>query len=147
MASGPLDRRTGFLLHRLGLSVEQAIEAVLQPRGVRPREFRVLTIIAASGAGSQADLARASGLDRTTMVAVIDRLEASGWVRRVRDPADRRRQAVLLTAEGESLLLKATAALDAAEDDYLSPLSAAERTSLNGLLNRLHDVHDPHCLS
>ncbi|WP_017588830.1 MarR family winged helix-turn-helix transcriptional regulator [Nocardiopsis ganjiahuensis] len=128
---------TGYLLHRLGNDTTRVIERALEPTGLRAREVRVLGFLSGEPL-SQSALCEISGLDRTTMVAVVDRLEERGLAERRRDPADRRRQAVTRTAGGERTFRKAADLLLSAEDDYLAPLDEGERETLRLLLRRLY---------
>ena len=64
-------------------------------------------------------------------------LEADGLLVRVRDPHDRRRHIVTLTAMGRSRLTRAWQAAEAAEAELLAPLSDHEREQLRGMLERL----------
>ena len=72
---------------------------------------------------SQQEVARRLGVDRTTMVVLIDELESKGLVRRQRDPDDRRKNVVALTEAGRTTLRAASRASDEAERRYLGPLS------------------------
>ncbi|MFC0865710.1 MarR family winged helix-turn-helix transcriptional regulator [Sphaerimonospora cavernae] len=113
-------------------------ESAMEPFGLRSKDFVVLMAVDALGPQSQQQLARAHDIDRTTMVSVVDGLERLGLVRRSRDPDDRRKYAVALTAEGQSLLRhKLEPAMLAALDDFLSPLTPDEREQFNRLLWRL----------
>ncbi len=77
------------------------------------------------------------------MVALIDELEEAGLVRRQRDPADRRKNVVVLTAAGRATLVTATTASEAAERQFLGPLppaqAAALRAALQAVAFRPHD--------
>src|SRR6266545_4600837 len=68
-------------------------------------------------------------VDRTTMVAVLDELEAKGLVARRPHPEDRRRNIVELTGKGQETLGAATRAYRDAERRFLAPLGdgGAER--------------------
>ncbi|MBE1457282.1 DNA-binding MarR family transcriptional regulator [Nocardiopsis terrae] len=76
---------------------------------------------------------------------MVDRLEERGLAERRRDPADRRRQAVTRTPDGERTFEEAAAPLMRAEDDYLAPLDATEREPLRLLLRRLYLSRTPDC--
>ena len=56
---------------------------------------------------------------------------------RERDPDDRRRNSVTMTAAGAQALLRFDAAIADAQDAMLASLSAAERDQLIGLLEQL----------
>jgi DNA-binding MarR family transcriptional regulator len=78
-------------------------------------------------------------IDRTAMVYLIDELEGSGLVQRVRNPADRRAFSINLTAKGRTVQRKGADALANARDQLLAPLDLPERDQLNFLLSRVID--------
>ena len=75
-------------------AVDEAASAVL---GINRTDGKVLDILDQFGRMSAGDLARNSGLTTGAVTAVIDRLERSGYVRRLADPGDRRRVLVDVT--------------------------------------------------
>lgn len=142
--AGPFAESAGFLLHRLGVGVDRVVERTLEPLGLRARELRVLAFVGA-GPASQAELVALSGLDRTTMVAVVDRLEELGLVERRADPSDRRKRAVALTAPGASRLAEAARRLGEAEAEFFAPLTPRQQSELHALLGKLFAVRRPEC--
>lgn len=81
---------------------------------------------------------------RSDLVAVINELAERGLVERTPDPADRRRNVITLTAGGRRPAppaRKLEQLLAAAQEELLSPLSAAEREQLVGLLGHLVAPH------
>ncbi|MEU1883134.1 MarR family transcriptional regulator [Streptosporangium sp. NPDC020072] len=131
---------TGYLLLRLGGLVRDRVEDELRRWGITGKELRVMSL-AGDREASQRDLCGLSGLDRTTMVAVIDKLERLGYARRARSAADRRKQLVLLTEEGRQAVEEAVTRMTEVEADFLSPLDPAERELLNEMVARLYTVH------
>ena len=83
------------LLHR---AEQLAAERFAQLVGgaVTLRQFAVLAAIAESPGLSQSDLARATGVDRSTLADLMARMEKRGWVMRTPSSADGRAYAVLL---------------------------------------------------
>jgi DNA-binding MarR family transcriptional regulator len=75
-------------------------------------------------------------LDPNNCVLLLNEMESAGHVRRVRDPADRRRHIVEMTSGGREALAASDAALNTVEDEVLGPLDAAEREALRTLLSR-----------
>jgi DNA-binding MarR family transcriptional regulator len=71
---------------------------------VTPGLFGVLVIIEANPDLKQSELARATHLDRSTVVTIIDNLERRGLVERRASPNDRRSNAIRLTEAGSTLL-------------------------------------------
>ncbi|GGL92425.1 hypothetical protein GCM10010129_40190 [Streptomyces fumigatiscleroticus] len=140
--SGLIARRLGYLVKHAYLDVSAFLDDALAPFGVHPRELGVLSVIAADGAErSQNELASAIGVDRTTMVAVIDDLEGRGLVERHRSPRDRRRNVVTLTQAGATLLRDADQARLEAEKAYLAPLGEDAARALADALRTLHRAH------
>ena len=109
----------------------------LAQEGVGRQHFAVLTSLAEQGAASQAALGRRLWIDRSDLHALMTELEQDGLIARVRDPEDRRRNIVTLTAAGKALLRRLDKRVDAAQTGLLEPLSAAERRQLIRLLERV----------
>ena len=82
-------RQVGSLLQLLGQLAAERI-------GVNVTDLNCLNIVALTGPMTAGDLARATGLTTASITGVIDRLEDGGYVRRERDPGDRRRVIVTL---------------------------------------------------
>ncbi|MDH3739817.1 MAG: MarR family transcriptional regulator, partial [Alphaproteobacteria bacterium] len=85
-------------------------------------------------------LARALGIDGSTMVAMIDRLEEKGWIERQRSTVDRRTHALHLTEAGTDLLAQLTPLVEAHEAELARDLSAEEKTKLLELLAKIARV-------
>jgi DNA-binding MarR family transcriptional regulator len=104
-----------------------------------PGQFGVLTLIGANPGLTQSALARAVGIERSTMVAVIDGLEDRGFVERRPSPVDRRSYALVLSPPGEALLADLKVRVQAHDDKATANLDAAEKATLMALLRRLAD--------
>ncbi|HSK41273.1 MAG TPA: MarR family transcriptional regulator, partial [Arenibaculum sp.] len=72
--------------------------------------------------------------DRSTMVAVIDRLENRGWVVRAPSPSDRRSYALELSPKGESLVAELIPRVREHERMMLRNLSTQEQQALLDML-------------
>ena len=148
-ARGPFPRELlaspGFLLARVGFAIKaQSIDEFAE-LGLAPQHFGALAVLGEGARETQATIADALRMDRSQMVGVLDELEKRGLVERKRDPHDRRRQAVSLTAAGEKALVELRATVKRVEDEFLAPLSPADRQTLHDLLLRLAVHHDPRC--
>jgi DNA-binding MarR family transcriptional regulator len=108
---------------------------------VTPGLFGVLVIIEANPDLKQSDLARATHLDRSTVVTVIDNLERRGLVERRAALNDRRSNAIRLTAEGTALLRKLKREVNQHEKRLLQNFSDAEREQFFGLLQKVFPEH------
>ncbi|SDU92578.1 DNA-binding transcriptional regulator, MarR family [Microlunatus sagamiharensis] len=135
---GPgLSTRLTYLFKRALLDLEELHRDQLATSGVNARELGVLLLLDGREPESQQQLAGHLGIDRTSMVGLIDSLEGKGLVERRADTDDRRRNVVVLTADGVSTLRHATAASDEAERRLLSGLDDAESQQLRALLVRI----------
>jgi DNA-binding MarR family transcriptional regulator len=143
-AADAVSSTTGYLLLKLAALAEARMEQTLRPFRLRGRTLRVLAFVD-GGEVSQRDLCRQTGLDRTTMVAVIDELERDGYVWRDRSASDRRKQVIRITDDGRRALGEALAAVRRAEEDFLAPLDPDGRRRLHGVLSALYAAHDPRC--
>ncbi|GAB1689226.1 MarR family winged helix-turn-helix transcriptional regulator [Krasilnikovia sp. M28-CT-15] len=130
-----LASRTGYVLIKLGEEALAAAERALAPLGLRAKHVNVLTLIETHRL-SQQQLSTGIGLDRTTMVGLVDDLEAGGYATRERDPDDRRRYVVSPTTAGIAALRAAEKVLDEVEAAVFAGLSTAERRTLHQLATR-----------
>jgi DNA-binding MarR family transcriptional regulator len=135
--SPALAARLGFLLKHSQLRLRALHEPALAPLDLDGRQFAVLDLVAAEGPRSQQQLGERMRVDRTTMVSLIDQLERKGLVERRRREADRRAYDVRVTEAGERVLEEARGAIEAAEREFLAPLSADDAQRLRELLGRL----------
>src|ERR1044071_6647891 len=93
-------RRLGYPLKHAQLRLAELAEPHYAELGVTGRQLALLTLFADGPARSQQDGAAQLGIDRTTMVALVDELEEKGLVRRAVAPGDRRKRLVRLTERG-----------------------------------------------
>lgn len=126
-----------FVLSTLALSVTQTLDDALAPLGLRLRHYRLLRMLRYEGPQLQSEIGMCLGVDRTTVVSVIDHLEACGLAKRVRSTTDRRAYVIELSAKGRALAERATKLVNKTEEQMFAPLAAAERQSLRRLATRL----------
>jgi DNA-binding MarR family transcriptional regulator len=85
-------RQTGSLMNLMGQAAADRV-------GINATDLNCLNLLSFSGSLTAGELARATGLTTASITGVVDRLEAAGFVRRERDPADRRRVVVTIVLE------------------------------------------------
>lgn len=127
----------GYLVKHAYHRLTVLSDTALAPLGIDSRDYGVLRALVGEGPMSQQDVAAKLRLDRTTMVARIDGLEAKRMVSRRPDPVDRRRNAVELTEHGLDVYRKAEAAYTAAEKEFLAPLSQSAAAQFRRALRAL----------
>jgi DNA-binding MarR family transcriptional regulator len=140
----PLRDRFGYLLKHVRARLAELTSEALRPLGVSGQEVGVLTVLDAGRPPSQLEAAQRLGIDRTTMVGLIDALEAKGLVERRADDADRRRNIVALTGQGHQTLRDAARATDAAEATFLAGLSLEDRGRLRAMLQAIAEDDPSH---
>jgi DNA-binding MarR family transcriptional regulator len=91
-AFGAAIRKTGSLMQLMGQAAGDRI-------GINATDLNCLNILSFSGQMTAGELARATGLSTASITGVVDRLEEAGYVRRERDPRDRRRVVIRLMLE------------------------------------------------
>lgn len=135
---GPqLRARLGYLLKHAFLELEELHAVHMAGCAVNVRELSVLLLLDGREPESQQQAAERLGVDRTTMVGLLDGLESKELVVREPDLADRRRNVVVLTDAGRGALKNAKAASDRAERQLLADLSPSEVERLRDLLARV----------
>ena len=127
----------GLLGYRLRLA-QQAVfrDFAASVHGLSPGRVGLLMTIDANPGLTQSRLAESASRDRSTMVGVLDQLEARGLIERRRG-TDRRTNGLWLTRAGRALLARALRAIASHERRIAASLSAAERRQLLVLLGKI----------
>ena len=139
MSSAPLavTQRLGYLLKHAQLRLAELAEPLYALLGITGRQLALLMLFGDGPAQSQQDGAARLGVDRTTMVALVDELEAKGLVRREVAPGDRRKRLVVLTPEGERGREEGAEVTRKAEALLLEPLTAEDAERLRAALHQV----------
>jgi MarR family transcriptional regulator, organic hydroperoxide resistance regulator len=107
---------------------------VAEQHGLGLRDYIVLSALDKSPGLTQSDLGRSLGLDKTTLMSQLDRLEGRGLVVRRSAPSDRRLRIPVITAAGERLRATVADACAAAEAAVLEPFGSGLVDDLRRLL-------------
>jgi MarR family transcriptional regulator, temperature-dependent positive regulator of motility len=105
--------------------------------GMRFKPYMTLGYIRDHPGTTQQELESALFMDANSVVLILNELEAAHHSIRRRDPNDRRRHIVEMTPSGRRALERADKARETLEEEVLAPLSAEERRTLRGLLERV----------
>jgi DNA-binding MarR family transcriptional regulator len=134
-----LRQRLGLLLFRAHKGVKRLAGAKLATLGLSTGHMGILEMLRATPGQTQANLATALEIDRTSTGVLVGELERLEIVERIDHPGDRRSYALRLTPHGRSVADRASALALAAQARFLSPLSSKEQEQLITLLQRLLD--------
>ncbi|MEU1230763.1 MarR family winged helix-turn-helix transcriptional regulator [Streptomyces sp. NPDC005828] len=132
-----------FNLGTLGALASDRFAARVETVGLKPKHAGLLAALDAGSGASQQELAARLGVAPSLIVVLADQLQALGAVERVRDPQDRRRQVLTLTAEGHRLLARCAEAAEEADAELTAGLGDAQRTALADALRALGEQQVP----
>jgi DNA-binding MarR family transcriptional regulator len=135
--SGPLDRSPSHLLHR---ALQRALDIYAEtsgPAAVTQRQYTVLAAVAAREGLTQAELVRATGIDRSTLAELVARMLGKGLIARERSSEDGRANTVSLTDKGRAALQEAEPRAAAADEAILKLVPKAKRVGFMAGLKAL----------
>lgn len=137
---GGLDHLIGYHLRLAQISVFRDFAQATRGFDVSPGWAGLLTLIKHNPGLTQSRLALAIGIDRSTLVNSLDRLEARQLVRRLASPLDKRANVLQLTAAGETLLAGISPRIAAHEARIKEALGEENAPQFLRLLTRLADL-------
>jgi MarR family transcriptional regulator for hemolysin len=130
-------RHFGFLIKTLERLYTKRFERLAQERSLTLPQCRALYYLARNQGISQKRLAEMTEIEPMTLVRILDRMEADGWIERRADPTDRRARRLFITAAACPVLEEIQRLSAQLRGEALHGLSAAERAQLLGLLERV----------
>jgi DNA-binding MarR family transcriptional regulator len=145
-ADAPVADFAGQLFFRLWRVSHTRTAEALESLGLTTALFALLNVLGTHEGAIQQELGAAMGIDPSTMVSLVDQLEAAGLAKRRPRPTDRRAREVVITRKGRRVLEQARQLAMQVEDDVLRGLSPAERRQVVALLRRALDSAPPQSL-
>lgn len=137
-----LHHSPGHLLRRWQ---QRAVDIYLQEvgdKGPRPRQFAVLMTVSQYPGLSQTELVARTGIDRSTIADMLERLSRRGLVRRRRSDRDHRTNVLEITKSGQALFEGAIAAVERAQIRILEPIPCGDQAQFMACLSRILDVEE-----
>ena len=131
-------RQLGFLFKDVSRRYTRRFEERAQRLALTLPQCRALIHLQSNEGVSQKRLAEFADVDPMTLVRILDRMEADGWVQRRFDPADRRAHTLWLTPAAAPVLEQIWQLITQTRAEMLQGLSSEERTVLVTLLERVH---------
>ncbi|WP_295523305.1 MarR family transcriptional regulator [uncultured Pseudacidovorax sp.] len=102
-----LDNQLCFALYSASLSMTRLYKPLLDELALTYPQYLVMLALWEGDGVTVSDLGTRLSLDSGTLTPLLKRLEATGYLTRMRDVADERRVLVRLTAEGRALRARA----------------------------------------
>lgn len=124
-----------WLAHRAAEALKATFNEVSRAAGLADlRDWLVLALVGDGSQRTQLDIARELGIDKTTLVAIIDRLERDGLIVRNASERDRRVRIPAATPKGIEVKNQVAIARDAAIGRRLAAIPASDHAKFHGML-------------
>lgn len=133
----PRETSLGYQVNHLARLFAKALAQRIAPFGVVPGQFAALLALYEQDGISQQELSELVRIEQPTMAATLKRMERDGLVSRDADPADRRRQIIVLTPHARRLEPELVAAAREINATAVRGLDDAEAAQLLALIRRV----------
>jgi DNA-binding MarR family transcriptional regulator len=133
----PFSTGFGYVLRHTHKAVSRRLASELAEIGIAFKHYYYLRALFETDGISQVELSEQVGVDQSTVVTVIDTLVRQKLVERRKDPTDRRKALIYLTAKGRALRHPIRAAIDAVHGDALHGISAADLKTFRSVAARV----------
>ncbi|QIK84072.1 MarR family winged helix-turn-helix transcriptional regulator [Sanguibacter sp. HDW7] len=131
----PFSSDLTWLMHRALKVLSDDFDAACRDNGLRDMRDTLVLATAADGTPrTQIEIANTLGLDKSTLMSIVDRLENEGLMVREADPSNRRIRIPRTTPEGQAVLDRALAGRDKAVSTTLATFQPDDVTALRTLL-------------
>jgi DNA-binding MarR family transcriptional regulator len=133
-----LETLLGYNARRTALAVITVFLRRMEPYGMRPVDFSVLSVVAHNPGVTSRQICAALDILPPNLVGMVKSLQKRGLILRKPHPTDRRAQGLHLSAPGQRLYREAQATATALERDVANGLSGEELQTLIGLLRKVY---------
>ncbi len=139
MELGALENNVGFYMRK---SVLAAQGSFLRETGVKlmTGQYSVMEIIANNPGRTQSAIAWAAGLDRSSLVPILNQFEKNGLIEKAPVENDKRAYAVSLTAQGQRELEELREKVEEMEQVFIKGMGARNHKQLIALLQKFQDT-------
>lgn len=131
----PLSSLPGYLLRRASTAALAELNQRLADMEINHADASLLILIGRNPGITQSGAGRLLGIKRANMVPLIARNEGRGWLRRTQ--VDGRSQGLSLSAEGEAIMRRARAVIDAFEERLMGRVPPQLRPHVVPILSHL----------
>lgn len=131
--------KLGELTRRFSSATVLFHHAMADHLGLGPTDHKCLELLFRHQGLTGSKLAAMTGLTTGAITGVVNRLERAGYVRRLPDPDDGRRQILQLVAERVDQVSAAFAEFGADNDELIAGMSPAEVAAVRTFLHRANE--------
>jgi DNA-binding MarR family transcriptional regulator len=135
-----LDSLIGYRLRRAQSAVHRDYNAMFEELKITQKQTGVMWLVLSNPGIAQGTIGAALGMDRATMMVIVDRLEARGLLKRVRSRKDARQRELVATPEGQRLMKKVHGLTERHEQRLKQLFTSAELRSFESMLQRLQSL-------
>ena len=126
-----------FWLSFVTRAIERVLEERFGPHGIGLQETKVLGCLAMYRELSQTELGAMIGIEPSTLVRTLDRMEKSGWVRRHPSSKDRRKNLIRATQRVEPVWKIIIREGQKVEKQAIAGISQFELRQLQAVIRRM----------
>ncbi|HEY8270238.1 MAG TPA: MarR family transcriptional regulator [Pseudobdellovibrionaceae bacterium] len=132
-----LEKHLGYCLYKAALKFRAMIDHMMVQEKLIAPQFGVLLILREIEGLNQINLGLQMGIDKATIVKLIDGLERAAYVTRVSSETDRREKFLQITPRGRKLLEDLKPRMKDLETEFLKPLDPEEKSILLNAIPKL----------
>lgn len=136
---GVLPKLLGYNLRRANQASWRTYVSFIGENKIRPGLFSLLCLVRFNAGIAQIELGTHLGVDKASIVALLDRLERAGLIERRRSTRDRRRQGISLTQAGETEFESLMTQVRQLERHMASRFNKQEIEQFLGFLHRMYE--------
>jgi DNA-binding MarR family transcriptional regulator len=136
-AHNVLTQHVGYCLMKLAIRIKYTLDKTFARLDILTPHFGILSVLEHMGPSKQADICTGMGVDKATMVKLIDDLERLGFVLRTPDKKDRRVKYVSITPAGKETRTRALKEAQTIEKEFFKTLSPEQILNLKQILRKL----------
>ena len=133
-----LETLVGYNARRAALAVISHFLEEMAVYELRPVDFSALSLITHNPGITSRQLCSTLGIQAPNIVAMVNGFEKRGLIERHAHPRDGRAFGLMLTAEGEALMLQAEKTASSLEARVATKLTAPERRDMIRLLKKIY---------
>jgi DNA-binding MarR family transcriptional regulator len=132
----------GYMVRRCYQIVQGIFQDATADAPIAPTQLGVLKAVVEFPGRDQASIARALGIDRSTMGANVDRLEELGFLTRYPAARDKRVKLLAITSTGVAAIAAIKERIGVVRERFLAPLNEDEQATFVALMQRIIEANN-----